>query len=372
MQEIDYRAPSEACLAARRRGAPLRRAGGVYDAAPSRRRSAAPSLSLAALAAILSLSVAAFSCATQARPAVERGAVALEAAGVPADGRFDAVFDRSGDPGRLVARFLRLGLVTEADDKSGDSTVVVSPDGLVMLIDGGAPECADQVKAYLDALGVERIDAVVASHPHVDHVGGLPAILGSFPVGTVYASRVDYPTATARAYESAIRASGAELVYLEAGDSFRFGSDVVVDVYNPEADIAYYDGYPANGTQFVNNHSIVMRMRYGSSSMLFVGDVYTSHELDLIDAWGDALRADVLKIGHHGSDTSSSKSWIRAVSPRVGVAMHDALASLKVLQNYRKAGVDAYVTCLSGSVRVALDGAGGLEVASQYDMPEGM
>ncbi|HQO66526.1 MAG TPA: MBL fold metallo-hydrolase, partial [Spirochaetales bacterium] len=202
MNEFDYRAGSPARPAARRR-----------SAAPVRYASAARGLSLAAFVAILSLSVAAISCATQAGPAVERGAVALEAAGVPADGRFDAVFDRSGDPGRLVARFLRLGLVTDADDKSGDSTVVVSPDGLVMLIDGGAPECADQVKAYLDALGVERIDAVVASHPHVDHVGGLPAILASFPVGTVYASRVDYPTATARAYESAIRASGAELVY---------------------------------------------------------------------------------------------------------------------------------------------------------------
>ena len=361
MCEIDYKAGLSARHAARRR-----------FAAPVRHASVVSSLSLAALAAILSLSVAAFSCATQAGPAVERGAVALEAAGVPADGRFDAVFDRSGDPGRLVARFLRLSLVTDADDKSGDSTIVVSPDGLVMLIDGGSPECAVQVDAYLRALAVERIDAVVASHPHVDHVGGLTDILRSYPVGAVYLSRLDYPTATARGFESAARDSGAEIVYLAAGDSFRFGAHVVVDVFNPEPDIAYYDGYPANSTQFVNNHSIVMRMRYGSSSMLFVGDVYTSHELDLIDAWGDALRADVLKIGHHGSDTSSSKSWIRAVSPRVGVAMHDAIASLKVLQNYRKAGVDTFATCLSGSVRVALDGAGSLEVASQYNMPEGM
>jgi len=361
MCEIDYKAGLSARHAARRR-----------FAAPVRHASVVSSRALAAVVAILALSVAAVSCATQASPAVERGAAALQAAGVPADGRFDAVFDRSGDPGRLVARFLRLSLVTEADDKSGDSTIVVSPDGLVMLIDGGAPECADQVKAYLDALGIARIDAVVASHPHVDHVGGLSAILASFPVGTVYASRVDYPTATARAYESAIRASGAELVYLEAGDSFRFGSDVVVDVFNPEPDIDYYDGYPANSTQFVNNRSIVMKLSYGASSMLFVGDVYTSHELDLIEAWGERLCVDVLKIGHHGSDTSSSKSWIRAVSPRVGVAMHDAIASLKVLQNYRKAGVDTFATCLSGSVRVALDGAGSLEVASQYNMPEGM
>jgi len=286
-------------------------------------------------------------------------------------GRYQEVYGVADERGQLVARFIRMSLETDAEEKSGDATIVRAPSGEIMLIDGGAPSCGPQVLAALQALGVERLDAIVASHPHVDHIGGLSYVLRRLPVGTVYMSRLEYPTRIYADFMAAVRDSGAELVYLEAGSQFRLGTDVAVEVFNPEPDLRYYEGYPANSTQFVNNKSIVMKLSYGASSMLFTGDVYTSLELDLIDAWGERLRADVLKVGHHGSDTSSSKSWIRAVSPKVAVMMHDALASLKVYTNYTKAGAATFLTCIDGSVRVALDGKGGIDVLTEFDRAPG-
>ncbi|PKL23573.1 MAG: MBL fold metallo-hydrolase [Spirochaetae bacterium HGW-Spirochaetae-3] len=295
------------------------------------------------------------------------GSVLPAAAQEVAPGRLDEVLDRSGDAGNLVARFWRLSLPSDTDDKSGDSALLVSPDGKTMLIDGGAPECGAQVAAYLGAMGVTRLDAVVASHPHIDHIGGLVRLLASYDVGTVYMSRVEYPTATYRDYIAAIAKRGVEVVYLEAGSEFRFGDLVRVAVYNPEPDIEYYDGYPKNSTQFVNDRSLVMRFAYGDSSMLFMGDVYTSRELDLLEGYGDSLKADVIKVGHHGSDTSSSKSFVRAVAPAVAVMMHDNLASLSVYKNYRKVGARVFATFLDGCVKVSVDGAGGLSVVTESE-----
>lgn len=314
-----------------------------------------PSIAILAILTIFT-TLPAVPCAAQAASADPAG-----------QGREAEVFDATRDDGSLVARFLRMSLVSDSEEKSGDATLLKSPDGLLMLIDGGAPECGPQVEAYIEALGAKRLDAVVASHPHVDHIGGLTHILQRYPVGTVYMSRLEYPTRVYADFMAAVKKSGADVVYLEAGSSFRFGADVAVEVYNPEPDIRYYDGYPANSTQFVNNKSLVMRLSYGDSSILFTGDVYTSLELDLIGAWGERLKAYVLKVGHHGSDTSSSKSWIRAVSPSVAVMMHDAIASLKVYKNYTKAGTATYITCIDGSVRVSLDGEGGIAVTTEYD-----
>jgi len=285
--------------------------------------------------------------------------------------RYAQVFDRTGDQGKLVARFLKLSLGADSEpgsgDKSGDSAILISPDGKVMLIDAGSPECGPQVEAALRALGVSKLDAVVASHPHVDHIGGLAQILADFPVDTLYLSKVTYPTSTFGYFLAAAKKRAGSLVYLEEGSSFSFGDSVKVQVFNPEKDIVYYDGYPSNSTQFINNKSLVMKLSYGEASMLFMGDVYTPREADLIEKYGDQLKADVIKVGHHGAETSSSKSFVRTVSPKVAVMMHDSFASLQVYKNYRKAGAMAYATAIDGCVKVAIDAERNFNVVTQFD-----
>lgn len=101
--------------------------------------------------------------------------------------------------------------------------------------------------------------------------------------------------------------------------------------------------------------------------MLFTGDLYTSGEVGLMEKFGAELQADVIKVGHHGSETSSSKSFVKLVAPKVAVMMHDNLASLQVYKNYRKVGAMAYVTCIDGSVKVAGDAAKNWTVLTQFD-----
>jgi competence protein ComEC len=287
----------------------------------------------------------------------------------PQTDRYLQVFDRSGDEGKLVARFLKLSLAKDSssDEKSGDSTILTSPDGKVMLLDGGSPQCATQVEGYLEALGIHRIDAIVASHPHIDHIGGLTQILTRYPVDTLYMSKIEYPTSTYNGFMEAAVRSGTRIVLLEEGSEFAFGDLVKVKIYNPEPSIRYYAGYPANSTQFINNKSLVMKFLFGESTMLFMGDVYSSREVELIEKFGSALQSDVIKVGHHGSDTSSSKSFVKLVAPKVAAIMHDNLASLQVYKNYRKTDAMAYVSCIDGSIKVVGDSAKNWTVLTQFD-----
>jgi competence protein ComEC len=288
---------------------------------------------------------------------------------LPAQDRYAQVFDRGADAGKLTARFLRLESadLSQGADKAGDATILTSPDGKVMVIDAGAVECGAQVVRALRELGAEKIDILVASHPHVDHIGGLPEVISAFPVERIYLSRVEYPTGPYRRFMEAARSSGAAIEYLAEGDAFAFGQSVDVRVFNPERDIRYYDGYPENSTQFVNDKSLVLKFRYGSSSMLFMGDVYLSRELDLVEKFGAELKADVIKEGHHGSDTSSGKTFVRTVAPKIAVAIHDGVASRSVYRNYRKVGAAAYITFLDGDVKVAGDDSGSWTTLTRFD-----
>ena len=273
------------------------------------------------------------------------------------------------EPGKLTGYFLKMTLAQDSsiDEKSGDSTLLVSPEGETMLIDAGSPDCFSQISGYLDALGIRRLDYVVATHPHIDHIGGLAQVFARWPVGRLYMSRLVYPTATFAGFLGAAKYADLPITYLEEGSTFSFGGSVSVKVLNPEPDIAYYDGYPANGTQFINNHSLVLKFSFGSASMLFMGDVYSPREAELLEKYGVELKADVLKVGHHGSDTSSGKSFIKAVSPKIAVMMHDRLASLSVYRNLRKAGSAVYLTAIDGCVKVSTDSGGSWSAITQFD-----
>ncbi|MCX7027505.1 MAG: MBL fold metallo-hydrolase [Spirochaetes bacterium] len=279
------------------------------------------------------------------------------------------IFGQAPEKGKLTAYFFKMTLSQDSsiEEKSGDSTLLVSPDGKTMLIDGGSTECFAQVSGYLEALGVKRLDCVVATHPHIDHIGGLVGIVAKYPVGTLYMSEVAYPTTVNAVFLAAARKASIPIVKVQGGSQLSFGDFVTVKVLNPDPNIVYYDGYPANSTQFVNNHSLVLKFIYGEASMLFMGDVYSPREAELLQKYGAELAADVAKVGHHGSDTSSSKSFIKAVSPNIAVMMHDRLASLSVYKNYRKIGAAVFLTAIDGCVKVSAGADGIWTVVSQFN-----
>ncbi|MFY9524852.1 MAG: MBL fold metallo-hydrolase [Limnochordia bacterium] len=149
--------------------------------------------------------------------------------------RYDLIFDASQDAGRLTARFLQL--VTRSDDKSGDCTILTSPDGQVMVIDAGNPSTFPDVDRALQALGMTRIDYLVASHPHVDHIGSFAQLLSNYEIGAVYTSELEYPTSHYRNYMEVLERTNTPQIILAEGDSFQFGEHVLVEVLHPPKDI---------------------------------------------------------------------------------------------------------------------------------------
>ena len=200
-------------------------------------------------------------------------------------------------PPDLTVHFLDVG---QAD------CALLEYDGEYLLIDGGNVEDGQMVISYLQQQGVEELSAVVCSHAHEDHVGGLPAVLAVFPAKAVYAPTDTY---SSRVFDNFLRYTdqqGLQVTIPAPGDSISLG-DVRITVLGPLKTYAE-----------TNNTSIVLKVEHGESSFLFTGDMELTAEWDLLDQGVD-VSADVLKVGHHGSETSTGYRFLYAVNPAYGV-----------------------------------------------------
>ncbi len=261
----------------------------------------------------------------------------------------------TAEPGKLALYFLDLEVSPTAEDKSGDATILISPEGKVMLLDCGHPESAPQVIDALTKLGVKRINYFVASHPHIDHIGSFPVVAAKFPIDRVYRTKLEYPTDIYKAFVQTIDQYHIPVTYLEEGDSFSFGSSITIKIFNPSQTITYPKNYPDNSTQFVNNASLAMRFSYGLSSVWFSGDLYIAQERTLVNKYGTTLQSDVIKANHHGADTSNSLRWIKNMRAKIVVAMQDQFDSINVYNTYKKYGAEYHLTLNDGLVKVVMD-----------------
>ncbi len=205
----------------------------------------------------------------------------------------------TGPPSGLAVRFFDVG--------QGDAALVTSPGGATILIDAG-PE-PTQVATELVALGVRRLDLAVATHPHADHVAGFPDVFGRLPVGLVIEPGCDEPSPAYAAFLRALEEERLPVRHPRAGDVLTVG-DLRVEVLAPEA--------CAEGTASdPNNDSLVLRISLGEDVVLFPGDAEVPSQEAMLEA-GAPIAADVLKVPHHGGDTSS-EVFLRAVHAEVAV-----------------------------------------------------
>ncbi len=288
-------------------------------------------------------------------------ALMLLVSGACAEG-YESVYDTQNDPGRLFVRFVWLGDKME-DDKPGDCMILTSPDGKIMVLDTGHPSSAQFVTAALDEMKIQKIDYLVLSHPHIDHIGGAATLMDKYEVSAVYTTELTYNTETYAECMAAIARSNAEHIILHEGMTLQFGRDVLVEVFNPVADIEYPENYPEDSTRFVNNQSMTLKFTYGTSTMLFAGDLYTPGESDVIKRWGDQLDADVLKANHHGASTSTSAKWRKTVSAEIVVISNYLLADPYIAEKFDKES-DVYHTYFDGDVCVSTLGDGEYEVVT--------
>ena len=224
-------------------------------------------------------------------------------------------------------------------------------DGEYMLIDGGNVEDSSLVVSYLEQQGVTKLKAVVCSHAHEDHVGGLPGVLAVYETEAVYAPTSTYSSNCFDDFVYYTDQQGLEIIIPQPGDVIRLG-DATATVLGPVQSYAE-----------TNDTSIVLMVELGDNRFLFTGDMETSAENDMLDYWGESFdwHADVLKVGHHGSDTSTGYRFLNAVMPAVGIISvgegnsygHPHEVPLSRLSD---AGVTVYRTDELGHIVVYADG----------------
>lgn len=200
--------------------------------------------------------------------------------------------------GKLKIHYIDVG--------QGDS-ILVQQDGKNMLIDTGTNASADSLIKYLHSQSINRIDYLVLTHPHEDHIGGADAVINNFSIGTIYMTKYTASTKTYRDVIKAMKSKGLKATLPVLGNTFRLGEAdcIILGPVNPDP-------------EDLNTGSIVLKLTFGSKKFLFTGDAQASNEKAMINKKYD-LSADVLKVGHHGSRTSTSQEFLDAVNPEYAV-----------------------------------------------------
>lgn len=226
-------------------------------------------------------------------------------------------FDTTTTGGELLGELTGSGRcpVTELcvaflDVGQGDSILIQSPSGIQMLIDGGRGNAVLRALPYVIGIFDHELEYVLATHPDADHVGGLVDVFERYKVDTFIRTENESDTEVWQAVQSAGEHEGAVVEYARRGQRYDLGDGVVAEILFPDTDPTDMES---------NTSSIVLRLTYGSTSFLFTGDSPKAIEEYLVLIDGEHLKSDVLKVGHHGSRTSSAEDFIDEVRPTYAV-----------------------------------------------------
>ena len=235
-------------------------------------------------------------------------------------------------------------LIDFIDVGQADSILVRNQDK-IMLIDAGTNEAGEMVVKYLQNLGITKIDYLVGTHPHEDHIGGLDNVINNFDIGQIYMPKIETTTKTFEDVLDAIENKNLTVTAPNKGDKIELGQAVGEFMTEPILD-----------KDNLNVSSLVLRLEFGNTSYLFMGDAEEENEETII--WP---KTDVLKVGHHGSSTSSSKSFLEQVQPKYAIIMAGkdnsyGLPTQETIDKLHNIGSEIYRTDEDGTIQMTSDG----------------
>src|SRR3989344_4807443 len=246
--------------------------------------------------------------------------------------------------GLLKVYFLDVG--------QGDSIFVETPNGNQILIDGGPDNKVIQKLAKVMPFYDHDIDVVIASHPHADHIAGLISVLERYEVKNILQARENYNSPVVPAWQDAVKKEKANELEAIAGQTIELGNGVVLKIIYPKKSL---EGQTVKNP---NNSSVVMMLDYKETEIILSGDIEEKVEKELLN---DNIDADILKVGHHGSKTSTTAGFLEKVSPQVafievGAKNTYGHPSAEVLSRLEKSGIKYYRTDLDGHMEIISDG----------------
>lgn len=259
-------------------------------------------------------------------------------------------FSSLSTDGNMQVHFIDVG--------QGDSCFIEFSDGTNMLIDAGIQSASSNVVSYVQELGYEKIDTVIATHPHADHIGGLPSVFDAFEVAQIYMPNATTNTKTFSNLLDAIENEGLTITVPEVGSIIKETESERVTVLSPQSDKEYTN---------LNDYSIILLVEHGNNSFLLTGDAEEESMYELL-LWWEGMNIDVLKAAHHGSyngialDANGDSALLRAVTPSYAVIScgegneyghpHDQTMTLLLKYN-----VEVLRTDTQGSITFISDGA---------------
>ena len=246
--------------------------------------------------------------------------------------------------------------VTVIDVGQADA-ILLQTEGKNILVDSGLSDSADKLVAELRKLGVKKVDVLVATHPHADHIGGMNAVLKNFEVGKIYDSGQVTTSKMYQKYLKTVKEKKIPFALLRASDRIEFGSDgAVLEVLGPQEPLL------KDTRSDLNANSIVMRLVYKHFTMMLAADATSETEARILHAFAkDKVRSQILKVAHHTSKYSNTAAWLEAVNPEVAIASYSkeneyGFPHQVTLKRLSKVGAKYYNTADNGNVKVITDG----------------